>query len=400
MHQNKEQKHRKILGIQSQALVEVAILGTVILFCMIILIRTGLQANYSQYLRMKAHRDAIAEAYSTRKNLKGFSHIVVEDKHVPSPLNPFGIGSVQPFYANAAITWSQDLYGNPRHNDFPRMNMKINGQAINLPETGFSPRHTHAGDPNPEWGLRAAGYEKTSWGGTKDIWVKINDYPADINDPFSDRCRPADLDAYENHTSREYICGDGEGDGIYWRWTMVQCKNTMGRGYVVPDRIFTDVDCREEFDYPSNSEKTVTRGSMADIDGDWKEESVIKVEGSCNDDGKYRCSQIKYFDYQLGDIDLTVNTWDRRHDIPQQGLQAGYTIGQETAGSNQNLLRRLEDSNKIEVREYLDTDFNISRQVLLNAEGTTCSGNNCYVDIQRQRSLTSSSTTIVELPLE
>jgi len=428
---NKKTLIKKELSKQNaQALVEVAIIGTILLFCMLILVREGMQANFQQSLLMRTYRDAISEAYHNRANEKTYSALIIEDKHIPDPQNPFGIGQIRPFHVNTSAAFTRDLFAHTSPENLPRTKMIIDGQLVhigpgtNIEATGTNLPGLNTPDPHPERGLRTAGFRSLIYGPEtqgveQTFFVKTNDYPEDLTMPNSDKCRLI------NAETREYDCEHG-GDGIYWKWDKVTWRPaylvddedeiipSIHRGYVVPDMVFDDNRLYLQFfDPPEPEEKIITRGSMADVDNDGEEEMIISIKGaaallcppngsSCGGTiyavlpGDYwgNVNKIYYFDYQEGDIDTTITDVDEK-----QGLQRDYNTAQQTQGSG-NILRRQESEEGIMVEEKLNTQFDITRKVLLNEEGTTCSGDNCYLDISSQRLFDSDNTTTVYHPLE
>ncbi|MFH1655896.1 MAG: hypothetical protein ABH954_04740, partial [Candidatus Omnitrophota bacterium] len=319
---HKDPKRKRLSTKRAQALLELAIIVPIILLCLVNLIRTGMKYNYQQRLEMKTYRDVIAKAHATKGDLKGYAETVIEHKHIPDPAHPFGIGSVQPFYSGQSGVWSNMLMANIRPTNWdthPRTQLYIDGQHV-----------TH----KDSRGIKLiAMYDSYA---PIDVYVKINDYPTsldpnDLDSPFSD------LYIQQNGPrSYDYVrrAEDELGDGIYWRWFKVECRNTAGRGYAVPycAQLPCDEDEEDEcpfqknFDPPSNVEKTLYSGSVADIDGDFKEEYIARIYGSCYDTGKYSCRWILVWDYNRGEIDSTIDSVDIGQGKKYQGLQPGYTI--------------------------------------------------------------------------
>jgi hypothetical protein len=114
---------------KAQSLTELASFGSVLLLVVSFIISYGMRLNYQQDAQMRVFRMAMSDAYNNVDRPDATSSItLIDDKHVPDPRDRFGLGSVIPVQAGAAITWGntmQDEYVDA--SDYTRMKYVING---------------------------------------------------------------------------------------------------------------------------------------------------------------------------------------------------------------------------------------------------------------------------------
>lgn len=104
------------------------------------LISYSLRYNQQQDISQEAFRRALEVVSDTASDgdsgeyvkHPSANYMIIEDKHIPDPLNPFAMGSVSPIMASASVTrdWAMQL--TPNNNDeLPHTRIRINGQEIN-----------------------------------------------------------------------------------------------------------------------------------------------------------------------------------------------------------------------------------------------------------------------------
>lgn len=113
---------------KGQALLELAIFGSLLLLLLGALLNYGLNADYSQQVFMKTFREALRRA-----NGGSASVIVVRDRYIPNPANPFAIGSPLPVSASASVTKDFDLR---HHQGRPPLTIDANGNVKDYTITG------------------------------------------------------------------------------------------------------------------------------------------------------------------------------------------------------------------------------------------------------------------------
>ena len=110
---SRERNHSHYSG---QALLELAIFGSILLFCFGILIQYGLSLNYRQALQMVTFRRAVDLSY--RRSSRGVSDtnvnlVVIHDKSIPDPSDPYRIKSYSPYIHQANAVYSDKMYRSP-----------------------------------------------------------------------------------------------------------------------------------------------------------------------------------------------------------------------------------------------------------------------------------------------
>ncbi len=122
---------------KGQALVELATLGAILLFCLSIFIRYGLQANYTQSIMMKGFRKAMKAAfYNTYTGSNsGVSLTTIKDKRMIDPTDKYGLAERSPFQSEASVTWADSLNQDTVYSDsayLPAKAYNINDQTSTL----------------------------------------------------------------------------------------------------------------------------------------------------------------------------------------------------------------------------------------------------------------------------
>ncbi len=207
---------------KGQAAVELAIFGSLILLALGVFVRYGLSANCSQKITMDAHQKARAEMGG---NAESTTYIVLRDKPMPNPSDPFGIasrGSV--FFASESVGRLSGVFDTPSYpsdselltdSQLPRIIYDINETTYEFTTAGFK-YHLYN---NQE--LKRKAYKDGGW-----FWKTSGPPRTDEN-------------------GIDYEHDDGmETDGSFWE----------------------------------NLVKGESQGKRADIDGDDKEELVIGVD--------------------------------------------------------------------------------------------------------------------------
>lgn len=149
---------------KAQALLELAIFGSIILMLLGVLINYGLRYNYQQQAEQRAYRRALAKAYSLTLSLPAFqisiaaakgedpvvgfldyirpfgsgSYVITEDKHIPDPANPWGIGSVVPISASASVARDEQMSATADFPyELPEMTIDVNGKKSSYKTAGM-----------------------------------------------------------------------------------------------------------------------------------------------------------------------------------------------------------------------------------------------------------------------
>jgi len=125
---------------KAQALIELAIFGSIVMMLFGVLISYGLR--YDRQLRTihQTFRKALKSAAEVNTDDKPIlvEHVVVNDSHVPDPTNTFGIGSVSTALSQASLTRTNRLFEQPDNdNELPVIRIDINDQTREYKAAGF-----------------------------------------------------------------------------------------------------------------------------------------------------------------------------------------------------------------------------------------------------------------------
>ena len=125
------------LRLKGQALLEVAIFGSIILMLMGVLISYGLRYNSQQKMTQQSFRKSLASTVSQPGNPA--SNVVLTDVHVPNPSDTFGVGTVTPFTGSAsAIIRDYKLSETADSaSELPRVTLNVNGQEFSYLTAGI-----------------------------------------------------------------------------------------------------------------------------------------------------------------------------------------------------------------------------------------------------------------------
>lgn len=137
-------KTNYLINQKGQAILELATFGSVVLFCLALLIHFGLQMNYQQNVQMQAFRKALKLAYYKQGPNSQAGLMMMKDKPAVDPRDRWGFADRVSVGANASVTWSNTLNGvyvnempkdiddvNPPvdDRDMPRMYIEVNKEA-------------------------------------------------------------------------------------------------------------------------------------------------------------------------------------------------------------------------------------------------------------------------------
>lgn len=119
---------------QGQALLELAIFGSLLIMLLGVLVNYGLRYNFQQRTMQKAFREALNLADPGRKAERSSNYITIQDSHIPSPSNPFGVGPTRDSIAAASIpAWSNQMDDLPTtQSDLPKIYVDINSQSLTV----------------------------------------------------------------------------------------------------------------------------------------------------------------------------------------------------------------------------------------------------------------------------
>lgn len=93
---------------KGQALIELAIFGSILLFCVAALIQYGLQANYQQEAQMEVFRKAQKMAFYRDGPNSAVSLVLFKNKSIPDPRDQFGFAERITVPASESVVWDTD----------------------------------------------------------------------------------------------------------------------------------------------------------------------------------------------------------------------------------------------------------------------------------------------------
>jgi hypothetical protein len=293
---------------KAQTLIELAIFGSILIFVLGVIIRQALTFSYIQNQTLKAMRVALSTSYKYSEGIMDTSPandhegagvgsrnrasiLLIEDR-LSADSAKYGSIDRNPYVNSASGTFSRNLFlpiDAWEHYNLPMIDVMVNGVHFPLTTSAFRSRSRLKVDPAT--GLPIYGADGKP--------IPIEKYYKLIpnNKLMSDWCNGDTIPCLTNLSADD-------------RFDLKRCGPNLDRGdqpdcadpVVVPfdeRKHFTwqwfEVPAKfvEEEDPEKKQEKSV------DIDGDLKEESVVKVD---MDSGL-----IIYVDSQEGDMDLTIN---------------------------------------------------------------------------------------------
>jgi hypothetical protein len=313
---------------KAQALIELAFFGTILMLCLAMLLRYGMQANYQQNLQMQAFRKAMKAAYYKTGPASNITLAMVKDKSIPDPQDPWGFAERFSTGAGASVAWDTNMQAlyidgfseSPQNKDLPRQIIEIN-DTLGLRDSDLADGRINSIN-QARGAFTTAGYGQSDCVGQ--IMVVV--------EPLTQADR---LSRWQEHREVYISCGDIK----------------------VMNRTSDEEEPGKAFAY-AKIDGIKNRITSADLDGDGEAEAIIAVSGTqaCDEDTGYcgGISAFKYVDYQRGDIDTkysAVHPWEWEKDTNRNGLlldeQQGI-LGNYWLTKNDNArLRKVEDNNQI-----------------------------------------------------
>lgn len=138
---------------KGQALAELAIFGSILLFVLGVFLQYGIKMNQQQHLQMQAFRQA--RLFHNQRQTSGGKEastqwLTLTAKSVPKPDSPFGLAERQIMSEQAHVTSSGDLYHVPVYNadwengsdpnsnsDLPRIQLEIHNKRYTFYTAGY-----------------------------------------------------------------------------------------------------------------------------------------------------------------------------------------------------------------------------------------------------------------------
>ena len=121
---------KRFLSLTGQALLELAIFGSILIMLLGVLINYGLKYNYQQQVMQQTYRKALKGAADSAADGKPMSvtYVLARDKYIPNPSQLFGLGLVTPISASAGVIRNYHMQDSPVTKDeLPQVTVDING---------------------------------------------------------------------------------------------------------------------------------------------------------------------------------------------------------------------------------------------------------------------------------
>jgi hypothetical protein len=102
-------KTNYLINLKGQAILELATFGSVVLFCLALLVHFGLQMNYQQNVQMQAFRKSLKLAYYKQGPNAQASLTMLKDKPAVDPRDKWGFADRVSVGGGATVTWGNTL---------------------------------------------------------------------------------------------------------------------------------------------------------------------------------------------------------------------------------------------------------------------------------------------------
>ena len=247
---------------KAQALTELAIFGSILLFCVAMLLQFGLQANYQQEVQMESFRKAQQMAFNKRGPGATSSLVVVKNKAYPDPRDKFGFAESSPISADSSVVWDTDqsaqyvkkFEDQPDKGDLPAIYFNVEKvdltQLNNTLPASQRPNVPKMAGQNDTFGFYTARYEKRACSGSVTV-------------VFEDRKHTKGTE----YVTKTIPCSD-----------IRVARLEGGFGSQTPANIGTTLLMSPY--YRSSSDSPIQKITDADVDGDGQLERVIAADAS------------------------------------------------------------------------------------------------------------------------
>jgi hypothetical protein len=101
----------KVCAKRGQALVELAIFGSILLFCVTVMIQYALEGSYSQQVQMEAFRRAQKLAYYKSGPGSASAVTLIKDKPIPDLRDQWGFAERSPVMGSGSVAWDSAMAG-------------------------------------------------------------------------------------------------------------------------------------------------------------------------------------------------------------------------------------------------------------------------------------------------
>ena len=315
---------------KGQAILELTIFGSVLIMILSVLISYGLKYNFQQQTVMETFRKALWLAAVTPTNEGNYT--ILDDRHVPDPADPFGVGTVTPTLSSAWVTRNYRMhYARESEEELPQINIEVPDGTLREYKAAAFRSETNVPEADLGYGLRLDNI----------VYYWSNPYTFSVNDleKIDDyNYWDSDYDGELDQSKYEYIYGSfgtnwyvvGEGDCI--GGNQQECEDMDGDGEIEENECWTvcpegsqtyDIvivdDCWSQMPDYSAMKKRCRQVDAAEINVPWYcEDGVInnlfavwsEEEGPLVTYGLH-----PDYDYQVTRIDNSLRKRERSRDV-------------------------------------------------------------------------------------
>ncbi len=157
---------------KGQAILELAIFGSILISLLGVLVSYGLRYNYQQLETQRAFRKALGSTATSMVpgTPTSVGHMLIEDRHIPNPSDTFGMGAITPLGSSGSVTRSAALHETPDTvNELPVTVYTINDQTFNFKSAGFVEERNVIETAIARY-IQVYGETITSWDNTTKSW--------------------------------------------------------------------------------------------------------------------------------------------------------------------------------------------------------------------------------------
>ena len=339
--------------IRGQALVELAVFGSLLLVLLGYLVNTVLGYDYQMQAKTEAFRRSLSSAASSsRNNAPTFtSHLLIQDRQLSDPSDPFARGSVAPVASQAGVTRNYQLQVIPdRDNELPRLALQV--ENVTTCPSGRVASSSQGGLLTCNYTLAGFRFEATSQAslarykfiyGEANICEKATECPG----AGSSVCAPGGAVEVE-----EYNPDSGE---LELKFVCVNVLKTIQITDPCEGEIINLPDCRRQAGQIADSgmcEAACRKAGKADCDTMCSEPMVVPWYAAGTSCGGGKCA-VPVLDGRFAGME-------------NAGLQPGLT--QEVVKDNQ--LIRQESPGDLQSTMVVDTTTTTTRSVVRGTGGT------------------------------
>lgn len=132
-----DRKTQIIADKKGQAILELAVFGSILIMLLGVLVNYGLRYNFQQQAMQQAFRRALGIAADPNRG--SAAYVLIKDRHIPDPAHPFTVGTFVPVSSSASVTRDYQMhYTADTEEELPVVHIDINGDIRTYKTAGFN----------------------------------------------------------------------------------------------------------------------------------------------------------------------------------------------------------------------------------------------------------------------